>query len=200
MTPVAYLYGIDTVAEAIEHEVVGQFVRELISDEIIPTIDLPKDELESFADAVIERFRNPYIQHYLLSISLNSTSKFKTRNLPSLLDYVERKQALPPKMVFSLAAMIAFYKGKRGEEETIKLSDDPEVLELFETQWAQSNGSKESLRAIAASVLGCESIWDMDLTTVPGLVEEVTDRLYEIETKGMKRAVEATLGQRAANQ
>ncbi len=92
MTPVSYLYGINTVAEAIEDQVTGQFVKELIYDEIIPTLDLPMEELHSFAEAVLDRFRNPFMQHFLLSISLNSMSKFKTRDLPSLLEYYNRKR------------------------------------------------------------------------------------------------------------
>ncbi|WP_383150855.1 tagaturonate reductase, partial [Streptomyces sp. NPDC056697] len=87
LTPVSYLYGLNTVAESVEHEVIGQFVKELIYDEIIPTLDLSLEELQSFAHAVLERFQNPFIQHFLLSISLNSMSKFKTRDLPSLLEY-----------------------------------------------------------------------------------------------------------------
>ncbi|WP_407984353.1 tagaturonate reductase [Priestia abyssalis] len=198
MTPVSYLYGLNTVAEAIDHEVIGTFVKELIYDEIIPALDLPDDECRSFADAVIERFRNPYMQHFLLSISLNSVSKFKTRDVPSLLEYVNRKKALPKKLVFSLAALITFYKGKRDDEE-IELSDIPEVLELFKVQWSQANGSLESIRGVVKSVLGCERIWDIDLNTVPELTDEVTKNLFEIETKGMKQAVEAVLRQKTAN-
>lgn len=198
MAPVSYLYGLNTVAEAIDHEIVGKFVRELIYDEIIPTLDLPNDECRSFADEVIERFRNPYMQHLLISISLNSTSKFKTRDLPSLLDYVSREKTLPKNLVFSLAALISFYKGKRGDEK-IELSDDSEVLELFKAQWSQANGTLESIRGIVTSVLGCEKIWDIDLNELPELTDEVTKYLFEIETKGMKQAVEMLLEQKTAN-
>ncbi|MFP3916596.1 tagaturonate reductase [Lysinibacillus telephonicus] len=198
MAPVSYLYGLNTVGEAIEHKIVGKFVKELIYDEIIPTLDFPEEECRSFADEVIERFRNPYMQHFLLSISLNSTSKFKTRDLPSLLEYVNRKNTLPKKLVFSLAALISFYKGKRGDEE-IELSDDPEVLELFKTQWSKANGSLESIKEIVSSVLSCEKIWDINLNDVPELTGEVTKNLFEIETKGMKQAIESILEQKTAN-
>ncbi|QCJ44701.1 tagaturonate reductase [Bacillus sp. S3] len=198
MTPVSYLYGLDTVAEAIDHEVAGEFVKGLIYDEIIPTLDLPPDELRSFADAVVERFRNPYMQHFLLSISLNSLSKFKTRNLPSLLAFYNRTQELPRKLVFSLAALISFYKGKRGEE-TIQLADDPDVLNLFSKQWSQYNGTSESVMAIVTSLLGYEKLWEQDLNEIPGLTAAVTRDLYEIETVGMKQAVEAILGKKIAS-
>ncbi len=197
LTPVSYLYGLDTVADTVAHKVMGQFVKELIYDEIIPTLDLPLNELQSFAHAVLERFQNPFIQHFLLSISLNSMSKFKTRDLPSLLEYYNRKQELPKKLVFSLAALIAFYKGKRGEEE-IKLSDDQDILELFKEQWNQFDGSVDSVKAIVTNVLGYEKNWEMNLNEVPGLTEAITTDLYSIETKGMKQAVEALLGQMGA--
>ncbi|MEH7179653.1 tagaturonate reductase [Neobacillus vireti] len=198
MTPVSYLYGINTVAQAIEDEVTGQFVKELIYDEIIPTLDLPIEELHSFAEAVLDRFRNPFMQHFLLSISLNSMSKFKTRDLPSLLEYHKRKCEFPKKLVFSLAALISFYKGKRGEEQ-IQLADDQDVLELFNVQWSQYNGTIDSVKNIVSTVLAFEKVWEMDLNQVPGLTAAVTNDLFTIETKGMKKAVEAILGQKAAN-
>jgi tagaturonate reductase len=196
MTPVSYLYGLNTVTESVEHEVIGSFVKELIAEEIIPTLDLPVDELQSFADEVIERFKNPYIQHYLQSISLNSMSKFKTRNLPSLVEYVARKKELPRKLVFSLAALISFYKGKRGEEG-IPLSDDLDVLQLFKKEWGTYLGTLVSAKSIVSSVLGYEKLWETDLNLIPGLTEAVADYLYNIETVGMKRAVEAVIGEKA---
>ncbi|SDN10940.1 tagaturonate reductase [Bacillus sp. OK048] len=198
MTPVSYLYGINTVAEAIEDEVTGQFVKDLIYDEIIPTLDMPMEELHSFAEAVLDRFRNPFMQHFLLSISLNSVSKFKTRDLPTLMEYYNRKRELPKKLVFSLATLISFYKGKRGEEEIV-LADDQDVLDLFNVQWSHYNGTIDSVKDIVTSVLGYERVWEMDLNQVPGLTAAVTNDLFTIETKGMKKALESLLGQKAAN-
>lgn len=197
MTPVAYLYGLDTVAEAIEHPIIGKFVKEIIFDEIIPTLDLPIDELNYFANVVLERFMNPFIKHFLMSISLNSMSKYKTRDLPSLLEYINCKKVLPRKLVFSLAALISFYKGKRGSED-IKLADDQDILDLFKEQWASFDGTIGSVRAIVSAVLGYVKNWEMDLNTVPGLTEAVTKDLYDIQTKGMEKAVEAVLKEKAA--
>lgn len=197
MAPVSYLYGLNTVDEAIDHGITGKFVKDLIYGEIIPTLDFPEDECRSFADEVMERFRNPYMKHFLLSITLNSTSKFKTRNLPTLLEFVKRKKTLPKKLVFSLAALISFYKGNRADEK-IELSDDPEALELFKAQWSQADGSFECIKEIVTNVLGSKKLWDMDLNVVPGLADEVTKNLFEIETKGMKQAVETIFEQKAA--
>lgn len=198
MTPVAYLYGIDTVAEAIEHEEVGAYVKSLIYDEIIPTLDLPVEELNSFADAVLERFLNPYVQHYLMSISLNSISKFKTRDLPSLLQYVESKGQLPEKLVFSMSALIAFYKGRRGEEE-IQLADDADILEWFASLWGGWDGTDTGLRALAVEVLAATNRWGCDLNEVAGLTDKVTEGLIAIERTGMKQALQAYVKRPAHN-
>ena len=189
LVPVAYLYGIDTVRESVEHPVVGKFIRDEVFEEIIPTLDLPKEELEQFANEVIDRFRNPYIKHLLMSISLNSFSKFETRVLPSLLEYRNRKGSIPNRLAFSLAATIAFYKGKRGDE-AIALNDDAHVLELLKSVWSKADGSEASLKEVVREVLAYDKVWKRDLNQVEGLADAVTDNLINIEKKGMKQAVE----------
>jgi tagaturonate reductase len=189
LVPVAYLYGIDTVRESVEHPVVGQFLRDAIFEEIIPTLDLPQEELEQFANEVIDRFRNPYIKHLLMSIALNSWSKFETRVLPSILEYKKRKGTIPQHLAFSLAATIAFYKGKRGEED-IALNDDAAFMELLKNTWAKADGSEKSLQQIVTEVLSYEKNWKMNLNTIEGLNEAVTEHLIAIEKFGMQQAVE----------
>ena len=188
MTPVAYLYGLETVREAIEHDVTGQFVNDLIEQEIIPILDLPSDETKKFANDVIERFLNPFVKHYLMDISLNSISKYQTRNLPSLLDYVNQKHALPKRIVFSLAALLLFYEGRRGEE-IIQLSDDEHILECFQKQWSTYDGSKESIMNIVTNILDKQTYWGQNLNEVPGLRDLVADYLFEIKTKGIQNAI-----------
>lgn len=189
LVPVAYLYGIDTVREAVEDPVVGQFLQEAIFEEIIPTLDLPKESLEQFAAEVIDRFRNPFIKHQLMSIALNSWSKFETRVLPSVLEYKRRTGTIPQRLTFSLAATIAFYKGKRGEEN-IALNDDAAVMELLKSAWHQADGSDESIREVVTKVLGNEKNWKMDLNSVEGLNEAVTAHLINIEKDGIAKAIE----------
>ncbi len=189
LVPVAYLYGLDTVRESVEHPVVGKFIKDAIFEEIIPTLDLPKEELEQFANDVIDRFRNPYIKHLLMSISLNSWSKFETRVLPSITEYIKRTGNIPQKLSFSLAATIAFYKGKRGEE-AIALNDDAPLLELLKTAWAQYDGTDESLESVVSTVLSYEKNWKTDLTQLPGLAAAVTTHLANIVNNGMQKAIE----------
>ncbi|MBX4267807.1 tagaturonate reductase [Clostridium estertheticum] len=192
LVPVSYLYGLNTVAESVDHEVIGKFIRDTIYEEIIPTLDLPKEELSYYAKVVLERFMNPFVKHYLMSISLNSMSKYETRDLPSLLQFVKVKNELPKRLVFSLAALMEFYKGKRGEE-IIKLSDDVDVLELYKTQWDNCDGSEVALRKLVTTILAYKKVWKMDLNEVKGLTEAVTHNLLNIEKIGIKEAIKEVL-------
>ncbi len=126
LVPYALLSGFDTVKSCIDDDTMREHVRKCVFDEIIPTLDLPKDELESYAASVIERFSNPYIKHYLSSIALNSVSKFKVRVLPSILTYIERFGKIPPTLVFSLAKLIEFYQ--HGTP-----NDDKEIIDFIKT-------------------------------------------------------------------
>ena len=183
LVPVSYLYGIDKVRESLEDEVVGKFIRDAIFEEICPTLNLPKQELIQFSNAVLERFRNPYLEHDLLSISLNSMSKYKTRVLPSVLEYIKRENALPKRLLFSLAALIAFYRGDRNGVN-IPLKDDQSVLDFFAAQWVAFD-----VKAIAKATLQNVDFWGQDLTQFNGLLEEVTTSLNAITKHGMKEAL-----------
>jgi len=185
LVPVGYLYGIDKVRESLEDDVVGAFLKDAIFNEICPTLDLSKKELEQFSNDVLDRFRNPYLEHALISISLNSTSKFKTRVLPSVIEYIKRKNALPQHLLFSLASLIAFYKGDRnGEPITIK--DDQSVLDFFATQWATGDAA-----SVAKATLSNTNFWGIDLTTYKGLEAVVANHLENIITNGMKTTLQA---------
>lgn len=188
MVPVAYLCGLATVREAVEDSLTGRFISDAIYREIVPTLDLPQAELEQFAGDVVNRFKNPYIKHQLLSIALNSTAKFGTRVLPSILEYQQRQQALPRRLVFSLAALIAFYKGVDGGGEEIPLADSSQVLEDFALMWAQWDGSDAGLSNLTRTVLGWD-VWPYDLNQVQGLTALVSNYLSSILSRGMKAAL-----------
>lgn len=190
LVPVAYLCGFDTVRESLEDPTINQFLQKAIHEEIIPTLDLPEAELNQFASEVNNRFMNPFIKHYLTSIALNSFSKFETRVLPSILEYVKRKGVVPEKLTFSMAALIEFYKGKRGDE-TIPLQDDQEVLDFLQTSWAAYNGNPAKLSKFVFDILALKSVWKNDLNLVPGLTKAVTHHLLNIETLGMKAALKS---------
>ncbi len=187
MVPVAYLCGIDTVGEAVNDKTIGKYVHDFVFDEVNPTIPLPQDQMIAFANSVIERYRNPFIRHELMSIALNSTTKFKTRLLPTLCDYVRIKGTLPQHLLFSFAAIVEFHKGKRGEE-TIALKDDPAYLEHWAKLWAEFDGDYLKL---AEKALAWTDAWDMDMNTIhPEITATVAKYLEDIDTNGMKAAVE----------
>ncbi|MEO7990305.1 MAG: tagaturonate reductase [Chryseolinea sp.] len=175
LVPVAYLYGLRTVRESVDDSYVGDFIRKTIVEEIIPTLDLPKDELNQFANDVMERFQNPFIRHELMSIALNSISKFKVRVLPSLLRYIEIKKQLPERLILSLASLIRFYKGEwKGDQ--IALQDTNEVLAFFSNVWKHNDAEKAVLETLANT-----SFWDQDLTQVSGLAEAVVKSIKELD-------------------
>ena len=188
----SYMAGNDFVKESMEDEDVRKFMMTTLFDEIIPTLTLPKEELVAFANAVIERFENPFIKHALLSISLNSTSKWKSRCMPSLTGYIEKTGEIPSHLAFSLAALMNFYTGteikdsalignRNGEE--YKILDDAFALEFF-----AENSGKESLE-FAKAYLSNTAFFGRDLTEYAGLAEKVAGYLDDIRTLGMREAI-----------
>lgn len=184
MVPVSYLYGIETVKETVEHEVLSKFVQQCMFDEIIPTLDLPDEELQQFANDVLDRFMNPFIRHELISISLNSISKFKTRILPSILEYQHRNGEVPQYLVFSMAAMIHFYKGD------IPLNDDQKAIDFIQLEWKNCDKTAAGFSQMSANILGWEYGWNTDLTKVNNLQSTLATFLFDIEKNGMKTSVD----------
>jgi tagaturonate reductase len=178
----AFLAGKNTVGEAMADPEISESIERALYDEVIPTLTLPKHELESFAAAVLERFRNPFLQHMLLSISLNSVSKFRARVLPTIEDYVRMYGAVPPRLTSGLASLIAFYRGsriedgaligRRGEEE-YRIIDDQEVLETFLRIWSATSDPE----VVVDQVLSQRNWWGRDLREIPGLSAAVAQAL-----------------------
>ncbi|KAA6450618.1 tagaturonate reductase [Bacillus swezeyi] len=184
MTPVAYLSGLDTVREAADDELVGAFIQELIEHEVIPTIDLPAAQLRSYRKEILDRFKNPFIRHRLIDISLNSFAKFKVRNLPVLTEFVKQTGRLPARTVFALSALIYFYQGKRGDED-IPLSDDAETLAFLQELWED----EADVANIARHVLQSEQLWGQNLNEWPGLTDRVAEYLGSIKQAGVREAL-----------
>ncbi len=183
----AYLAGQDIVRNCMEDEVIQKFMNKTIYEEIIPTLTLPKDELEGFAASVTERFKNPFIDHALLAIALNSTSKWKARVMPSLKRYVEKFKELPKCITASFAFYIAFYNGTQLTEEglmgtrgqdTYVIKDDRPILEFYEAH--KDDGAADLAHAVCAN----EAFWGEDLTKIEGFEAAVAGYLEEIRTKG----------------
>lgn len=197
MSLASFLCGNDTVLQSMEDRLIHDFVFRTVYEEIIPTLTLPKKELEQFAEAIFFRFRNPYVRHALLSIALNSVSKWRARCLPSLLASLRRTGELPAHLTFSLAALMAFYSGEtlqgrvligRRGAEPYEISDDAAVLAFF----AENSGreAKEFVDAFLART----DFHGQDLTQVEGLSEQVAAYLADIRSLGMRSAMEKAFG------
>jgi tagaturonate reductase len=196
----AYLAGFDIVRDCMHDEVVKGFMNKLL-DEVIITLkhELDENDLKEFAAAVEDRFNNPFVNHELMSISLNSTSKWKARDLPSFLDYYKEFNKLPEAFTMSLAAYIAFYSNdiqertedglicKRPAGNTYKIQDDAWALDFF---YERKDASAESL---VHDVLTNTQMWDQDLTQIPGFEAKVVENLKLIREKGAKEAYASVL-------
>lgn len=190
----AYLAGQNIVRDCMNDEVIHGFMNKVIYDEVIPTLDLPKDDLVDFAEKVTDRFDNPYVDHLLLSISLNSTSKWKARVMPTLTEYVKRYNKLPKAVTMSFAFYIKFYSnaanelkenslvGKRGND-TYEVKDDKWVLEFYHNLKGADN------KTLAKEVINNEKMWGDTLKNMPGFYEAVVEDLDLIDKVGAYEAM-----------
>lgn len=190
----AYLAGYDIVRDCMQDDVILGFMNRMLHEEVIPTLPLDRQDLEAFAAAVQDRFNNPFINHELMSITLNSTSKWRARNMPSLLEYAQTAGKLPPCLAMSFAAYIAFYSSDiqalteqglvcrrpKGNEYTV--SDDRWVLEFY---YSRRGVSDETL---VHDVMTNEKMWGQDLTLVPGFEQAAAENLRRIRTEEIGRA------------
>ena len=197
----AYLAGFDIVRDCMHNDNVAGFMNKMLNEEVIPTLvdHLDENDLNEFAAAVKDRFNNPFVNHELMSISLNSTSKWKARNMPSFLQYIDKNGKLPVCLTMSLAAYIAFYSNdvqeltdaglvcKRPSGNTYTVSDDRWALEFF---YDHRNDSEEEL---VKAVLSNEKMWDQDLNKIDGLTDAVVADLKKIHSEGAEAAYASCL-------
>ena len=161
----AFLAGHETVGEMMSDPLFVKYLRQGIFNEIIPTLDFEMDNLKNFADSVFDRFANPHIKHYLLSIALNSVSKFRARVLPSILEYYKRKGRLPECLTLSFAALVKFYKSDDAK-------DDQEILDFMKA-------------ATVTEICARVDYWGFDLNEL-GLGKKVSELLEDIEDRGIE--------------
>ena len=171
-----YLYGLDIVRDCMSDEFMGMFIRKVVNDEIVPQVNLPVEEVKAFADSVFERFENPFIDHALLSISLNSVSKWRARVLPSFKDYYKNNDSLPKLITFSLSALFAFYSSndlredglyaKRRNGDEYVIHDDKAVLEFFASNVGKDDFIEKALKNT--------NFWGEDLSEYTDFQKEVS--------------------------
>ena len=185
-----YLYGLDIVRDCMADAVMGKFIRRVVNDEIVPQVNLPIEDVRSFANSVFERFENPFIDHALLSISLNSVSKWKARVLPSFKDCVKNNGELPRLITFSFAALLALYSSndlrddglyaKRPNGDEYVIHDDKAVLEFF----AQNTGKPDFVEKVCKNA----DFWGEDLSGYKDFTDTVK-YWYKRISEGIKSAL-----------
>jgi len=189
----AFLAGEDIVRGMMNSPLTRPLVDRAVYGELLPTVNLPADEVRAFADAVMERFDNPFIDHRLLDISLNSVSKWRARVLPSVRDTVREKGSLPEALIFSLAALIAFYTpaSREGNQlfgqrsgESYPIRDDLAVLDFF---W--NNRERTFTPGFVRELAACADFWGEDLNKIPGLTDCCAKWLHIIKAQSMQAAI-----------
>ena len=195
----AYLAGFDIVRDCMHDEVIRDYMNKMLQDEIIPILPLDKEDCEKFASAVEDRFNNPFVDHQLMSISLNSTSKWRARNMPSFLEYVEKFGKLPAVLTMSFAAYMAFYSCdiQRREEDGLvckrpagneyKIQDDAFVLDFY---FAHKD---DDVKTLVHAVMTNTEFWGQDLTEIAGFEEATVQNLTLIREQGAKAAYASVL-------
>ena len=163
------LCSIETVGESLKDELLMKYLNVCLFDYILPVLGETQDN-KNFANAVLERFANPYIRHLWKSISLNSVSKFSARVLPTVIDYMAENKALPKPLVFSLACLIEYYKSN-------DVNDDP-------------NASAFIKENSISSILSNAELWGMDLSDMNVLINE---SIEIISRKGIREALRWSL-------
>ena len=195
----AYLGGHDIVRECMGDATVLGFMNKMLLDEIVPILPLDQEDCKNFAAAVQDRFNNPFVNHELMSISLNSTSKWRARNMPSFLEYIEAKGQLPKCLTMSFAAYMAFFSNdiqelnetglvcRRPKGNTYTCSDDRWALEFY---YAHKDDSVEDL---VHAVMTNEQMWGQDLTAIPGFEAATVANLKLIREQGALAAYASCL-------
>ena len=195
----AYLGGHDIVRKCMEDETVLGFMNKMLLDEIVPVLPLDQEDCRNFAAAVQDRFNNPFVNHELMSISLNSTAKWRARNMPSFLEYIEAKGSLPTCLTMSFAAYIAFFSNdiqelneaglvcRRPAGNTYTCSDDRWALEFY---YAHKDDSVEDL---VHAVMTNEQMWGQDLTAIAGFKAATVANVKKIREEGALAAYASCL-------
>ena len=186
----AFLEGNETLSEMMEDEKYAAFLTRLLNEEIVPFINMDEEELETFAEAVLSRLKNPFIKHRLIDISANSFSKFRVRDLTSIVEYYKVNGVAPDCLCYSLAALIRFYKGEFRDGKYIgtigqteyEIRDSLEIL----VDVSKAYESDDVIREILSNT----SIWGIDLMQIYSLYDKVAAYFDDITEFGVTHTLE----------
>src|SRR5213080_1018084 len=179
--PLALLAGVRTVREAVEHPRLGTFLRHVLFEEIVPATDLPLDAALAFASTVIDRFRNPWLDHEWRVIAANQTAKLRLRVVPSLTGFARKREIAPQGLALGLAAYLRWVRSRPAGDAD---------LPLIERHWRTATAPQ----GLAASALADADLWGLSLAGLPGLLEATTRWLVLLERDGVDAALDALPG------
>ena len=192
----AYLAGLNYVKEMVEHPIIGKYLKDLLFEEVVPTIPGDRSEIMEFTHEVLERFKNPFIKHALIDITLNSTSKLTVRILPSIIDFYSMRKKLPNRLLLSIAGYLRFYKitradgkaffGRRDNGEEYPIRDDREILEHMKNTWGKYDGSLtlDQCLSLTKEALSHPKLEAQHLLEIPSAAEKIATYLHNLLTKG----------------
>ena len=186
MVPIALQLGCETVMDAFKTPAVEKFINKMVAEEVLPVIDEDQEELKQFAKKILERFYNPFLKHYLKDISLNSLSKWETRDFPTVLDNYSKKNKNAKLVTFSFAALLVLYSGKA--EVPFTANDTAEFVDFI-----KSTFNVNDIKGWVEGIVKNKNIWKEDFATVPFFIDEVTSDVQLILSKGMKEAVSSII-------
>lgn len=181
MVPIGLQMGCQTVMDAFNNKAIEKFINTMVAEEVIPMIEEDQAELKSFAAGILERFYNPYIKHMLATISLNSLSKWETRNFPTVLDNWKKAGKVAERELFTFAALLTLYSGKSG----FTPNDTAEHVAFIQNNWNSAD-----VEGTVAKIVANRDIWTVDLAQVPALVPTVAAYVKDIEALGMAAALD----------
>ena len=184
MVPIGLQIGCETVMDAFNNADLEAFVNTMVAEEVIPMIEEDQEELKVFASGILERFYNPYIRHLLKTISLNSLSKWETRNFPTVLDNWKKAGKVAEKELFTFAALLTLYSGKVD----FTPDDTAEHVEFIQKVW-----NSDDVDATVKAIVENRNIWTVDFTEVAPFVEKVAGYVKVILAEGMAAALKKML-------
>lgn len=190
--PAAWLCGCETVREAVEDPIVGEFLRHVVLDEIVPGLDLEGDMAKTFAADVLERFGNPFIRHELLDITFQQTMKLRVRVVPSLAAWYDRFDRVPESMAFGIAAFLVFQHPDHLPNDARLPVDD--AREWWTDSWSGVDvDDEDDLHRFVHQVLSDADRWGRSLASLPGLADSVSAYVSDILHRGARETLQAQL-------
>ncbi len=187
MVPVALQLGCQTVMDAFNTPAVEKYINKMVAEEVLPAINEDPEELKAFAAKILERFYNPFLKHYLKDISLNSLSKWETRDFPTVLDNYKNSGNNARLTTFSFAALLVLYSGKATAPDFVP-NDTKEFVEFI-----QSTFNENDIKGWVTGIVNNPQMWTVDFSAVPVFIDEVTTGVTAILNNGMQAAVESLL-------